>query len=103
MYSVVKIETLISKLSYELAYLQCRADWWYYYQGDQDMSSFMLDKVNELDDIANQFGVLDEVYQGALRIYDFSKSGKEGYIPNIDFILQMDEYFDNYHSKRLLF
>ena len=65
---------LIKKLAEELAYLQIRADWWYYCFPDekvdeditkQDMSSKELDAVTEVRCMCNDFGILREVYDEA--------------------------------------
>ena len=100
---------LIKKLAEELAYLQIRADWWYYcFSGErvdktttkQDMSSSMLDLVAEVRAIASEFGILAEVYQEAYKIYDFRNSGKKDFVPNIELIKKLDREFCEPMKKR---
>lgn len=87
---------LVKKFSEELAYLQIRADWWYYvYSGKdkQEMSSSMLEGVTELRCICNELGILKEVYDKAYKIYDFRKSGKKDCVPNVELIKQLNRDF----------
>jgi len=69
---------LIKHLAEELAYLQIRADWWYYcFPNDvvdkennitkQDMSSSALDLVTEVRNIAKRLDILKEVYEEAYK------------------------------------
>ena len=93
---------LIKKLAEELAYLQIRADWWYYCfpsekvdenTTKQDMSSMELDGVTELRCICNILGILKEVYDEAYKIYDFRNSGKKDFAPNVELIKQLNRDF----------
>lgn len=95
---------LIKTLAEELAYLQIRADWWYYcFSNDivdkesnitkQDMSSSELDLVTEVKSIASRFGILNKVYEEAYKIYDFRNSGKKDFIPDIELIKKLDREF----------
>ena len=87
---------LIKKFAEELAYLQIRADWWYYvYNGKdkQQMSSSKLEAVTELRCICHNLGILDEVYEEAYKIYDFRNSGKKGHVPDVQLIRQLDRTF----------
>lgn len=93
---------LIKKLAEELAYLQIRADWWYYcFQSEkvdenttkQDMSSMELYGVTELRCICNTLGILKEVYDEAYKIYDFRNSGKNDFVPNVELIKQLNRDF----------
>ena len=70
---------LIKKFAEEMAYLQIRADWWFYVaSGDkeenQNMSNSQLEGVTELRCICNDLGILNEVYDEAYKIYDFRNS-----------------------------
>lgn len=72
---------LVKKFAEELAYLQIRADWWFYVaSGDkkenQNMSNMELEGVTELRCICSDLGILNEVYDEAYKIYDFRNSGK---------------------------
>ena len=89
---------LIKKLAEELAYLQIRADWWYYVasgnkEENQNMSSMQLEDVTELRCICNDLGILKEVYDEAYKIYDFRNSGKKDYVANVELIKQLDKDF----------
>lgn len=100
---------LIKKFAEELAYLQVRADWWYYcFPSEkvdeditkQDMSSKELDAVTELRCICNDLGILKEVYDEAYKIYDFKNSGKKDYVPDVELIKQLNKDFCEPRKKR---
>lgn len=89
---------LVKKFAEELAYLQIRADWWYYVSNckdeeKQDMSSHMLDGVTELRCICHELGILKEVYNKAYEIYDFRNSGKKDFVPDVELIKKLDREF----------
>lgn len=93
---------LIKTLAEELAYLQIRADWWYYCHPNeviadgitkQDMSSSELELVTEVKVIAIRFGILTEVYKEAYKIYDFRNSGKKEFTPDVELIRKLDREF----------
>lgn len=89
---------LIKKFAEELAYLQIRADWWYYVaSGDKEenrnMSNNQLEDVTELRCICNNLGILKEVYDEAYKIYDFRNSGKKNFVADIELIKQLDRDF----------
>ena len=108
---------LIKIMAKELAYLQIRADWWYYCFGGgkdpdyvldkdsgitiQDMSSRQLDSVDEVRAIATELGIWPEVHKEAIRIYDFRNSGKDGFQPDTEFIKKMNRTFEEYKKKRI--
>ena len=106
---------LIKQLAEELAYLQIRADWWYYcYPSEivdkesnitkQDMSSRELDAVTELKNICVGLGICPEVYAEAYKIYDFRNSGKKDYEPDVKLIRKLDsEFCEPRKSKRVIF
>lgn len=100
---------LIKKFAEELAYLQIRADWWYYcFPSEkvdeditkQDMSSKELDAVTELRCICNDSGILKEVYDEAYKIYNFRNSGKKDYVPDVELIKQLNKDFCEPRKKR---
>lgn len=100
---------LIKKFAEELAYLQIRADWWYYcFPSEkvdeditkQDMSSKELDAVTELRCICNDLGILKEVYDEAYKIYNFRNSGKKDYVPDVELIKQLNKDFCEPRKKR---
>lgn len=89
---------LIKKLAEELAYLQIRADWWYYASHvneneRQNMSSHNLDGVTELRCICNDLGILKEVYTEAYKIYDFRNSGKKDFFADVELIKKLNREF----------
>lgn len=100
---------LIKTLAEELAYLQIRADWWYYCFNDgknpdkvideeckitvRDMSSSELNLVTEVKTIASRLGILNKVYEEAYKIYDFRNSGKKDFVPDVELIKKLDREF----------
>ncbi len=98
---------LIKKFAEELAYLQIRADWWYYVSNmkdeeKQNMSSMQLDYVTELRSICDDLGIMKEVYDDAYKIYDFRNSGKEDFVPDVGLIKQLNRVFCEPRKKRRL-
>ena len=102
---------LIKALAEEIAYLQIKADWWYYcFPRDvvdkesnitkQDMSSSELDLVTEVRAIAMRFDILPQVYEEAYKIYDFRNSGKKDFVPDIELIKRLDREFCEPMKKR---
>ena len=93
---------LVKKFAEELAYLQIRADWWFYVaSGDkeenQNMSNSQLEGVTELRCICNDLGILNEVY-------DFRNSGKKNYVADVELIKRLDrEFCEPRKKKRPLF
>lgn len=73
-------EYVIKVFAEKIAELQQKADKFYYEDKNQDMSSFLLDKVSALKEICILLGITSEVYIKAKKIYDFTNSGKSGYI-----------------------
>lgn len=67
------------------------------------MSSNLLDNVSELREIANRLGIIESVYKEAYKIYDFSNSGKRGFVPNTDLIKKLDKEFCEPRKKMRLF
>lgn len=103
---------IIKTMAEELAYLQIRADWWYYCFPDgkilgdmtkQDASSRELDSVGELREICRQLGILKEVYDEAYKIYDFKDSGSDDFEPNVDLIDKLNEEFCKPRKKKRIF
>ena len=84
---------LVNEFAKELAYLQIRADWWYYAsraeeKDRQNMSSKILDDVTELRCICSNLGIMK-----AYKIYDFRNSGKKGFVPDVDLIKKLNKEF----------
>lgn len=95
---IITRKKLIKKFAEELAYLQIRADWWYYASHvneneRQNMSSHNLDLVTELRCICHDLGITKEVYKEAYKIYDFRESGKQDFVPNLDLIKKLNREF----------
>lgn len=89
---------MIEIFAEELAYLQIRADWWYYvsklkHEERQEMASKMLDDAIELRYICNEFGIVKEVYAEAYKIYDFRNSGRHNFVPDIELIKKLNREF----------
>lgn len=107
---------MIKVLAEELAYLQIRADCWYYCFNEgknpdkvidkdaeitvRDMSSSELDLVTEVKAIASRFGILNKVYEEAYKIYDFRNSCKKDFVPDIELIKRLDREFCEPMKKR---
>lgn len=96
---------LVKKIAEELAYLQIKADWWYYvsnFEGNEkrEMSSKEIDGVTELRCICHSLGILEEVYEEAYKIYDFRNSGKLDFIPDIALIKQLHRDFCEPRMKK---
>lgn len=100
---IITKKKLVRKLAEELAYLQIRADWWYYvsnYEDKLNMSSMMFEAVTELRCICKELGLLKEVYEEAYEIYDFRNSGKKDFTPNIELIIQLNKEFCEPRKKQ---
>ena len=96
---------LVKKFAEELAYLQIRADWWFYVaSGDkeenQNMSNSQLEGVTELRCICHDLGILSEVYDEAYKIYDFRNSGKKDYVEDVELIKRLDRQFCEPRKKK---
>lgn len=103
MIRVINRNRLINEFAEELACIQNEADFWYYILHDQEMSSFVLDTLGSSRDLAYRLGILDEVYKQALTIYDFSQSGKDGFRPDLEYIEQMHQRFEEQREHQLVF
>lgn len=98
-------KNLIKKFAEELAYLQIRADWWYYVSNvkeeeKQNMSSRELDAVTELRCICHDLGITKEVYAEAYKIYDFRNSGKKDFVADTELIKKLDREFCEPRKRR---
>lgn len=100
---------LIKELAKELAYLQIRADWWFYVcpanneetkERNHDMASSQLELVTEVREISNRLGIIKEVYDEAYRIYNFRNSGRSDYNPDIELIRRLDSEFCEPRKKK---
>ena len=99
---------LIKELAEEMAYLQIRADYWYYVSKLSkvtrgEMASNKIEEYDEVRRICYKLGILRETYNEALKIYDFRESGSKDYKPNIELIKKLDkEVCEPYKKKRLI-
>lgn len=84
MFGLIRKKTIIKVFAKELARLQKRADKYYYIDNDQDMSSYMLDRVIPLKDLTNKLGITNKVYDETYKIYDFRNSGEKDYSPDLE-------------------
>lgn len=103
MLRIVNYDKLISQFAEEIAYHQNDADWWYYIMQDQEMSSWILDTLLGIKDVANRLGILEESWDLALNLYDFSNSGKSGFQPDLNHIQRMHDYFEGNRRTQLIF
>lgn len=76
---IVFKEAVIDHLAFELARIQKRADETYYIDGNVEHSSWLIDGLGGLLNVARNMGITNEVYERAYEYYDFRNSGKEGY------------------------
>lgn len=81
---IILRKTLIKKIAKEIAEYQRKADYFYYINKDKKMSSHCLDNVMPLKFLSNKLGITTQVYEEAYKIYDFRKSGKKGFKPNLE-------------------
>jgi hypothetical protein len=79
-------KAIIKEFAKEIATLQMKADKWYYVHENQDMSSFVLNKVDAIKSMCTRLGICNEVYQEAYKIYDFRNSGKNDFVPNMELL-----------------
>lgn len=76
---IVTRKAIIEKFAQQIVTLQRKADIWFYERNNQNHSSWLLDQVEAVKDLAIELGICDEVYKRAYEIYDFRNSGKKGY------------------------
>ena len=81
---LISREKIVSTFAEELASRQKEADRWYYVRKNQEMSSYILEHVDEVKRLAIILGVCKEVYDEAYKFYDFRNSGKKDFKPNLD-------------------
>ena len=90
-------KTIIKCLAKKISSLQKNADHYYYVRKDKNHSSWLLDQVGPLIEIAEELGIAKQVYKEAIKIYDFRNSGKQGYtlingkIVKDDYMAKKDE------------
>jgi hypothetical protein len=69
----IRKKTIIKKFAEELAIIHKAADVFY---GDEDIKTWALDNEYAICSLAARFGILDQVYEEANKIYDFRKTIK---------------------------
>lgn len=84
MFGLISKKKMISTFAKELAYKQKKADKFYYIDNNQEMSSYVLEHVDEIKDLTIKLGITKDVYNEAYKIYDFRNSGKKDYEPDLD-------------------
>lgn len=89
---LIRRKTLIKEFAGEIAKLQKKADYWYYDRDNRAMFNYNIDKANAIAAFSRRFGICEEVYNEAYKIYDFRNSGKEGYILRDGKIVKEDDY-----------
>lgn len=77
MFGLVTRKELIRVFAEELAKKQKKADYWFYAENNQEMSSYVLNHVEEIKALAIKLNIVDSVYHEAYKIYDFRDSGKK--------------------------
>jgi len=77
--TIVTKKAVIEHLAFELARIQKRADESYYIDGNQEHSSWLIDNLGGLVNVARHMRILNEVYERAYEYYDFRNSGRPGY------------------------
>lgn len=87
---LIRRKTIIKEFAKELARLQKRADEWFYLKNDQKQADWILTKVEGIRGLSINFGICEEVYREAYKIYDFRNSGKPGYTLKDGVIVPLD-------------
>ena len=76
---IITRKTIVERFAQKIANLQRKADIWYYQRNDQNHSSWLLDQILAVRELAIELEICDEVYKRAYEIYDFRNSGKKGF------------------------
>lgn len=84
-------ENFIAKMAGYLAEMERRADVYFYVNDDATMTTYYLDRVDSVKDICDLIGCTTEVWAEAKKIYDFTNSGKEGYMLRGGKIVKVEE------------
>lgn len=85
--SKLSISNLIETIANEIASLECEADKSFYWEEDFDSAEFKVNQAESLIDLSEKLKIKDKVLKEALKIYDFSNSGKVGYELNKEGII----------------
>lgn len=84
MFGLIRKKILVKIFAEYLAELQKKADRWFYISKNQEMSSFVLNEVAPVKELASRFGICSKVYEEAYKIYDFRNSGKKDLAPDLE-------------------
>ena len=76
----IKKDHIVQELAEEYAYLEAAASHHKYINNNQEMSTYMLEHVSELTNVILRLGIAKEVYDEAIKIYNFENDGKEEYV-----------------------
>ena len=76
----IKKDFIIKELAEEYAYLEAASSYFNYIRNDNNMGSYMLDHVGELTNVILRLGIAKEVYDEAIKIYNFENDGREDYV-----------------------
>ena len=68
---VITKKAIINILAKKISSLQKDADYYYYIRKNKNHSSWLLDQVQPLIEIAEELGIVNQVYKEAIKIYDF--------------------------------
>lgn len=86
MHILVTRRRMIKEFAKQIANLQKRADKYFYVDKNQDMSSYMLDRVIPIKHMCEDLHIVSQVYKEAYKIYDFRNSGKKDFVPNLELL-----------------
>lgn len=87
MFGLIKKKQVVQTFAIKIAELQKNADIYYYIKNDQEYSSRYLDQIIPIKNLAINLGICKEVYEEAYKIYDFKNSGKKGWKPDYNKLL----------------
>lgn len=85
------VKDVIEHFAQEVARLQKQADTAFYVLCDQNHSSWLLDQVFALKELAMKMGIWEHVHARAVEIYDFRNSGRQGYTLKDGKIVKIEE------------
>lgn len=90
----IEKKELISKFAKEMARLQKKADKYYYVDNNKEMADYVLIYAAELKDFASKLGICEEMYEEALKIYDFRNSGKTNTSISTEIYEELKNWYD---------
>jgi hypothetical protein len=81
---IITRKRIVKEFANRIANLQKKADKWFYVSKNQEMSSYILDRVIPIKEMCEDLGIVKQVYEEAYKIYDFRNSGKSDFKPDLD-------------------